>query len=185
MDNFQNGLIDVLVCTYGVGATGITLTASHTVILHDRPWTPGDVKQAEDRICRIGQKSSIVSSIWITGGDAFPVDDKLDALLQNKDKHCEIVLNKHNKELSGSKSTLVFQTDPSTNIYSGSSNTAGLKPESEKKVSILSYFENKPRASSTTGDEMDSNLDLNVIECEEELNEKRNNIMKQLLKELL
>ncbi len=45
MDSFQAGEIDVLICTYGVGATGLTLTRSHTVILLDRPWTPGDVMQ--------------------------------------------------------------------------------------------------------------------------------------------
>ena len=41
MDSFQAGNLDVLICTYGVGATGITLTKSHKVILLDRPWTPG------------------------------------------------------------------------------------------------------------------------------------------------
>lgn len=34
---------------------GLTLTRSHTVILLDRPWTPGDTAQAEDRVRRIGQ----------------------------------------------------------------------------------------------------------------------------------
>ena len=41
VDQFQSGNIDVLICTYGVGATGITLTRANTVILLDRPWTPG------------------------------------------------------------------------------------------------------------------------------------------------
>jgi SNF2 family DNA or RNA helicase len=48
IDSFQNLEIDVLICTYGVGATGLTLTASHTVMLLDRPWTPGDVMQVID-----------------------------------------------------------------------------------------------------------------------------------------
>ncbi len=36
---------------------GLTLTRSHTVVLLDRPWTPGDTAQAEDRVRRIGQVS--------------------------------------------------------------------------------------------------------------------------------
>ena len=69
VDSFQKGEIDVLICSFGVGSTGITLTRSHTVVLLDRlvkiiygwrgvcymcpccsigrPWTPGDVMQAE------------------------------------------------------------------------------------------------------------------------------------------
>ena len=41
VDMFQRGDIDVLVLTLGVGSVGITLTKSHTVVLLDRPWTPG------------------------------------------------------------------------------------------------------------------------------------------------
>ena len=39
---------------------GLTLTRSHTVILLDRPWTPGDAAQAEDRVRRIGQVRTYV-----------------------------------------------------------------------------------------------------------------------------
>ena len=90
VDRFQSGNIDVLICTYGVGSTGLTLTRSHTVILVDRPWTPGDVLQAEDRIRRIGQKSAHVESIWIT---AMDMDVKLDKLIQTKDNSCQKILS--------------------------------------------------------------------------------------------
>lgn len=43
----------------GAGGVGLTLTAACTVILVDRPWTPGDVNQAEDRVRRIGQKRPV------------------------------------------------------------------------------------------------------------------------------
>ena len=46
VDRFQSGLSPLFVCTYGAGGVGITLTAACTVILVDRPWTPGDVSQA-------------------------------------------------------------------------------------------------------------------------------------------
>lgn len=51
--------------------------------------TPGDVKQAEDRVRRIGQRSTSVESVWIT---AFDCDEKVDTLLQSKDTSTQKVL---------------------------------------------------------------------------------------------
>lgn len=82
--------MSALICTYGVGSTGLTLTKSNTVILVDRPWTPGDVLQAEDRVRRIGQLSKSVESIWISANE---MDMKLDKLLQTKDVKCQTLLS--------------------------------------------------------------------------------------------
>ena len=46
--------------------------------------------QAEDRIRRIGQKSQVIRSLWLT---AFSIDDKIDKLLQAKDKSSRQVLD--------------------------------------------------------------------------------------------
>ena len=89
VDRFQRGEIDVLIVTYGVGSTGITLTRSHTVVLMDRPWTPGDAAQAEDRVRRIGPRASTVDSIWI---EAFSLDVKLDTMLAAKASNTAKVL---------------------------------------------------------------------------------------------
>ena len=48
VDSFQAGELDVIVCSYGVGATGLTRTRSHTIVLLDRPWTPGDARQVRE-----------------------------------------------------------------------------------------------------------------------------------------
>mmetsp|Transcript_34703 Transcript_34703/g.73149 ORF Transcript_34703/g.73149 Transcript_34703/m.73149 type:complete len:1418 (+) Transcript_34703:228-4481(+) len=80
VDKFQSGLSPVFVCTYGAGGVGLTLTAACTVVLVDRPWTPGDVCQAEDRVRRIGQKRA-TRSIWIR---AFPIDKQIDNLIHHK-----------------------------------------------------------------------------------------------------
>lgn len=77
--------IHVHVYTY----SGITLTRSHSVVLLDRAWTPGDTNQAEDRVRRIGQKSMEVESIWI---EAFDLDKKLDSLLESKSNNTDRVL---------------------------------------------------------------------------------------------
>jgi SNF2 family DNA or RNA helicase len=80
VDNFQSGLSPVFVSTFGAGGVGITLTAAHTIILLDRPWTPGDTRQAEDRVRRIGQTKP-VKSIWMI---AFDLDKQIDQLLEQK-----------------------------------------------------------------------------------------------------
>lgn len=64
VDNFQGGVSPVFVGTFGAAGVGITLTAARTIILMDRPWTPGDTLQAEDRVRRIGQTRE-VRSVWI------------------------------------------------------------------------------------------------------------------------
>lgn len=89
VDNFQNGLKPVFVCTFGAGGVGLTLTAAHTVVLIDRPWTPGDAHQAEDRVRRIGQTKP-VTSIWIS---SFELDSQIDAMLEQKSQTSLAVLN--------------------------------------------------------------------------------------------
>ena len=89
VDRFQSGLSPVMVCTFGAGGVGITLTAACTVVLVDRPWTPGDVLQAEDRIRRIGQKRAC-RSVWVR---AFPLDGQIDALLEAKGANSDEVVD--------------------------------------------------------------------------------------------
>lgn len=89
VDDFQNGLTPVIVCTFGAGGVGLTLTAARTILLLDRPWTPGDAHQAEDRVRRIGQKHP-VTSIWMT---AFEIDKQIDQLLAAKHQTSHTVLS--------------------------------------------------------------------------------------------
>lgn len=88
VDNFQQGLNPVFVSTFGAGGVGLTLTAAQTIILLDRPWTPGDAKQAEDRVRRIGQTKP-VRSIWMA---AFDLDKQIDDLLEQKKITSDAVL---------------------------------------------------------------------------------------------
>jgi SNF2 family DNA or RNA helicase len=85
---FQVGQVRVLVCTLGTGGVGLTLTAASTVILVDRPWTPGDAEQAEDRLHRIGQREA-VTAIWLAYGK---IDQLIDDLLEEKAGHIGQVL---------------------------------------------------------------------------------------------
>jgi Helicase conserved C-terminal domain len=145
VDRFQRGELDVLVCTYGVGSTGITLTRSHTVILLDRPWTPGDAAQAEDRVRRIGQKSSTVESYWI---EAFELDQKLDALLESKASNTAKVVrsNASLDDTSSSLSSSKGGTKKAASLSGGKqkSNSSGMK-------TITNFFAPLPGSGSGSG----------------------------------
>lgn len=97
VDRFQEGESHVFVGTIKAGGVGLTLHASSTVILVDRPWTPGDAEQAEDRCHRIGQGRS-VTSVWLQYGD---IDVAIDKLLQQKQDRIELVLKGKRKTLRG------------------------------------------------------------------------------------
>ena len=97
VDRFQSGESKVFVGTIKAGGVGITLTAASHVILVDRPWTPGDVEQAEDRCHRLGQENAVFAT-WLQLG---PIDQAIDSLLQEKQQRIELVLKGKRKTLKG------------------------------------------------------------------------------------
>lgn len=97
MDRFQAGESTVWVSTIAAGGTGLTLHAASHVLLVDRPWTPGDAMQAEDRCHRIGQYHP-VSAYWMQLGE---VDLAIDTLLQAKGERIELVLKGKRKTFRG------------------------------------------------------------------------------------
>ena len=88
VDRFQNGKSKLFVGTIKAGGVGITLTAASNVILVDRPWTPGDAEQAEDRCYRLGQQNAVFVN-WLQLG---VVDESIDNLLAQKQKNIDLVL---------------------------------------------------------------------------------------------
>jgi SNF2 family DNA or RNA helicase len=87
IDRFQAGQSRVFVSTIRAGGVGITLTKSSYAILVDRPLTPGDAVQAEDRLHRIGQTNA-VTSIWLQHGE---IDERVDDLIQSKQERIDRV----------------------------------------------------------------------------------------------
>jgi SNF2 family DNA or RNA helicase len=95
VDRFQGGYRKALVSTIKAGGVGITLTAAQTAILVDRPWTPGDAVQAEDRLHRIGQRGN-VTAVWLQANGA---DEKVDDLIIAKSEAIALVLEGKAKAL--------------------------------------------------------------------------------------
>ncbi len=98
VERFQNREFKVFLGSTKAGGVGLTLTAASNLILHDRPWTPGDAEQAEDRCHRIGQ-SSTVNIYWPQLGE---IDEVIDAVIHSKSQNIDIVLRGKNVSFSAS-----------------------------------------------------------------------------------
>jgi superfamily II DNA or RNA helicase len=85
--DFQAGETRIFVGIYGAGGVGITLTRAAHCILIGRPFTPGTAYQAEDRIHRISQQKTVVIQWLQIPVDVNDVDDKMDRMLQSKQKN--------------------------------------------------------------------------------------------------
>ena len=59
VEQFQNGKIDVLICSIQAAGVGLTMTRSSHVILAESSWVPGNNSQATDRVHRIGQTKKV------------------------------------------------------------------------------------------------------------------------------
>lgn len=92
---FQAGTSDLLLATYGVGGIGLGLQRASQVILLERPWTPGDAEQAEDRCHRLGSQGTVTSH-WLQLGSA---DALIDGLILSKADRIELVLSGKRRQL--------------------------------------------------------------------------------------
>ena len=95
VDRFQAGDNDLLLATYGAGGLGFTLHRARQVVLLERPWTPGDVDQAEDRCHRLGMDGGLTSH-WLQLGMA---DQLVDGLVASKARQIEVLLGRRRLNL--------------------------------------------------------------------------------------
>ena len=90
VDRFQAGERPLLIATFGSAGLGYTLHRARHVLLIERPWTPGDAEQAEDRCHRIGMEGHLTSH-WLQLGVA---DQLVDDLIASKAERIGQVLNR-------------------------------------------------------------------------------------------
>ena len=89
VDGFQQGHTQLLVATFGTGGLGFTLSRARHVVLLERPWTPGDAEQAEDRCHRIGMAAPLHCH-WLQLGAA---DQLVDGLIASKAERIALLLD--------------------------------------------------------------------------------------------
>ncbi|MFM9110698.1 MAG: SNF2-related protein [Prochlorococcaceae cyanobacterium] len=97
VDRFQAGATPLLVATYGTGGLGFSLHRARHVLLLERPWTPGDAEQAEDRCHRIGMGGDGLTCHWLQLGLA---DQLVDGLISSKAERIELVLQGRRQRLA-------------------------------------------------------------------------------------
>jgi len=90
IDGFQGGGRRLLIATHGTGGLGYTLHRASHVVLVERPWTPGDAEQAEDRCHRIGMVGTLTSH-WMQLGAA---DRLVDGLIASKAERISLLLSR-------------------------------------------------------------------------------------------
>lgn len=116
VDAFQQGDVPLLVATYGTGGLGFTLHRARHVVLLERPWTPGDAEQAEDRCHRIGMAGTLQTH-WLQLGVA---DQLVDSLIESKAERIELVLQGRTQHLR--RQRLAAMVDQ---LFSGSPDSSG------------------------------------------------------------
>lgn len=92
VDMFQSGQKQVMVLNIDAGGVGITLTASHIMIINDLPWTTGQLTQVEDRICRTGQTAEYSIIYYMTAIGAV-VEEKMVNSLTSKSNNINTVVD--------------------------------------------------------------------------------------------
>lgn len=86
----------VIIGTIGAMGTGLTLNAASFVIFIDKPWSPADVEQAEDRAHRIGTKGT-VNVITLCAKDT--VDERIEEILSGKQDIVEALVERKSDKL--------------------------------------------------------------------------------------
>jgi len=91
VEAFQQGKIEVMLCSTVAAKEGITLTAADTVVFVEREWVPGWEEQAEDRVNRIGQESNSVHAVYLSVADT--IDERFNMVVEAKREVVKAVLD--------------------------------------------------------------------------------------------
>jgi SNF2 family DNA or RNA helicase len=88
VDAFTSGQCRVLVGQIIAAGVGLTLHGdgrNHRVIVAQLPWTPADLRQAEDRLHRIGQTNDVEVEVSLAHIDGrWTIDERLWSMLESK-----------------------------------------------------------------------------------------------------
>jgi SNF2 family DNA or RNA helicase len=81
VDDFQAGRLAGVALSITAGGLGLTLTRAASVLFVDKSYTPAENAQAEDRVCRYGQKRAVMIDSLVAD---HPLDRRIDEILTRK-----------------------------------------------------------------------------------------------------
>jgi SNF2 family DNA or RNA helicase len=96
VDGFQGGDTEILVCGIRAASEGLTLTASHTVVVLELDWNPGRHVQAEDRVHRISQKNAVTIYYLVVMGS---IEEKIAKMIDSKREMINAALGEGDRTL--------------------------------------------------------------------------------------
>lgn len=91
VDDFQSGKAKVCCLNLIAGGVGITLTKAHAMICCDYDWTPANMTQVEDRICRTGQTENCV--IYYLHHEKAILDQIFMSMISDKSENIDRVVD--------------------------------------------------------------------------------------------
>ncbi len=106
VNRFQGGQTSLLLTTYATGGFGLNLNRASNVFLLERPWTPGDLCQAEDRCHRLDSKHPL-NSHWLHLGF---VDQLIDGLVATKAEKIDVFLGNKNVSIERQSLSRMFRS---------------------------------------------------------------------------
>lgn len=90
-EKFQSGEVPILVMNIVAGGVGLTFTKAHIAIVNDYDFTPGNMVQAEDRICRVGQKEHCL--IYYISAIGSLLDESFMSMISEKSESINAVID--------------------------------------------------------------------------------------------
>lgn len=82
IDDFQAGMVPVLIASIQAAGVGLTLTRSNRAVFVEADWTPALVSQAVDRCHRIGQTEPVLAQVLVALGT---LDEHVQGVLTAKE----------------------------------------------------------------------------------------------------
>lgn len=94
---FQNGEKKICAVNTVAGGVGLTLTKASNMIICDFNWTPANMIQVEDRICRIGQENPC--NIYYLYGDDCILDKYFVDMITDKNGNIDLVVDQIDNQM--------------------------------------------------------------------------------------
>jgi len=153
---FQSGGLKGIGLTIKAGGVGLTLTKASHAIFVDRDWNPSWNIQAEDRICRIGQKSKNITIKLITS--SHPLDIHIENIIEHKIKLAYLALDNH--YVFDGKTDVEKKKDEFVSVVNETDDELRARIKKAEYIANQEYYKEKIRRVSSRECERVSDVDM-------------------------